>query len=99
MLFYHIHAYRLRWQRENGLMNKFKRRWFPKKPLCDGGARDFRTVGLQEVKPALFFLLIGTAVSVLLMLIEVCAHMVVQRCNQTKSSQPQFIAKLNLKLR
>lgn len=27
---------RLRWQRENGLMNRAKRRWFPKKPDCEG---------------------------------------------------------------
>lgn len=89
---------RLRWQRENGLMNKFKRKWFPKKPICDGGVRDFRTVGLQEIKPALFLLLIGTAVSLILMLIEVCMHMVMQRLHRrTKVSQKQW-TKMNPKL-
>lgn len=72
-------------------MNKFKRRWFPKKPICDGGVRDFRTVGLQEIKPALFLLLIGVSLSVIIMLIELCTHMLMQRTwrKRIKASRKQ----------
>lgn len=67
-------VFRLRWQRENGLMNRVKRRWFPKKPICEGGAKDFITVGLQEVKPALYLLIIGTSLSLILMFAEIVMH-------------------------
>lgn len=62
---------RLRWHRENGLMNKYKRRWFPTKPICEGGARGFTIVGLQEVKPALFLLLYGNLFAFILMCLEI----------------------------
>lgn len=69
-----LYFHRIRWQRENGLMNKQKRRWFPKKPICEGGARGFTTVGIQEVKPALYLLVFGTLFSILLMFVELFAH-------------------------
>lgn len=68
--------FRLRWQRENGLMNKSKRRWFPKKPICEGGTRGFLTVGLQEVKPALELLAIGTGASLFIMIIEITVNLI-----------------------
>ncbi|XP_031620817.1 glutamate receptor ionotropic, delta-2-like isoform X2 [Contarinia nasturtii] len=74
---------RLRWQRENGLMNKYKRRWFPKKPICEGGARGFMTVGLQEVKPALYLLLIGTSLSLAFLLLEIVIYYLI-RFNKKK---------------
>lgn len=89
-------VYRLRWQRENGIMNKYKRRWFPKKPDCEGGARGFITVGLQEVKPALFLLLIATALSLALMLIEICMHKAMLQCKRSKV--PQQWANVHIKL-
>lgn len=78
--------YRIRWQRENGLMSKQIRRWFPKKPICEGGARGFTTVGLQEVKPALYLLLIGTGLSVVLMFIEIAMHKVLTRQKKKKKA-------------
>lgn len=63
--------FRLRWQRENGLMNRMKRIWFPKKPDCEGGSRGFLTVGLQETKPALQLLAIGTGLSLAIMIVEI----------------------------
>lgn len=79
--------YRLRWQRENGLMNKYKRRWFPKKPICEGGARGFMTVGLQEVKPALYLLLIGTSLSLAILLFEFAVYHIVIWYNREKMMQ------------
>lgn len=61
---------RLRWLRENGLMNRVKRRWLLKKPICEGGNRDVRTVGIQEVKPALILLLMGIIISFIILIIE-----------------------------
>lgn len=41
---------RLRWQRENGLMNRAKRRWFPKKPNCEGKCHlaSYRKIGNER---------------------------------------------------
>lgn len=89
-------VYRIRWQRENGIMNKYKRRWFPKKPICEGGARGFLTVGLQEVKPALFLLLYGSAMSLGLMFIEICMHKAILWSNRNKV--PQQWANVHIKL-
>lgn len=52
-------------------MNRSKRRWFPRKPLCEGGARGFKTVGIDEIKPAVFMLLFGFAAALGLMLAEI----------------------------
>lgn len=62
--------FRLRYQRENGLMNRAKRRWFPKKPICEGGVRGFTTVGIAEVKPALLLLLMGMGASFGVLFVE-----------------------------
>lgn len=51
-------------------MNRAKRRWLPKKPVCEGGARDFITIGIAEVKPALVFLLMGMCVSFAILILE-----------------------------
>lgn len=60
-------------------MNKYKRQWFPKKPICDAGSREFRTVGLQEVKPALLFLGIGTVISLFVMIGEILYYTIANR--------------------
>lgn len=57
-------------------MNRVKRRWFPKKPVCEGGARDFITIGIAEVKPALVFLLMGMGVSFAILLLELLNKMI-----------------------
>lgn len=57
-------------------MNRAKRRWFPKKPICEGGVRGFITIGIAEVKPALLFLLIGMGVSFAILLIECLAKII-----------------------
>lgn len=61
----------------NGLLYEFLIIFLMKtpfqKPICEG-SRGFRTVGLQEVKPALYLLIIGTAVSMVLVLIENIIH-------------------------
>lgn len=85
-----VTLFRLRWQRENGLMNKYKRQWFPKKPICDAGSHGFQVVGLQEVKPALLFLGIGTGISLLIMIGEIIychsiANRMRKRCIASKS--------------
>lgn len=51
-------------------MNRAKRRWFPKKPICEGGARGFMTIGIAEVKPALLLLLMGMVISFVILLFE-----------------------------
>lgn len=60
-------------------MNKYKRRWFPRKPICDAGSRGFQTVGLQEVKPALLFLGIGTGISLFIMIAEFLYYSIANR--------------------
>lgn len=69
-------------------MNKQKRRWFPKKPACESGARDFMTVGLQEIKPALYLLIFGTFLSFIVMLVEIGFDRISKRCKSKPSVQP-----------
>lgn len=78
---------RLRWHRENGLMNKIKRRWFPKKPMCEGGSRGFVTVGIAEVKPAIIFYIVGTGVSSAILIIEIILHKLVLMMEKEKIKQ------------
>lgn len=59
--------YRIRWQREIGLINKEQRRWIPKNPECGTGGRGFLTVGLMEVDLAIKMLVIGTLFSAFLL--------------------------------
>lgn len=61
---------RLRWHREVGLIAHEKRQWLPNKPICEGGIQEVRTVGIQEIKPALYLLLFGFVASTLILLIE-----------------------------
>lgn len=65
-------------------MNKYKRRWFPKKPDCDSGVRGFLTVGLQEVKPALVLLCIGNGLAFALLVMEMLIHNAMLSCIRNK---------------
>lgn len=65
---------RIRWQRENGLMNRVKRRWLPTKPVCERGIRQVRAVGIQEIKPALYVLLFGIVIPLSICLTESLYH-------------------------
>lgn len=42
---------RIRWMRELGFIFRTKMTWIPKKPICNGNARDFNSIGLHEVSP------------------------------------------------
>lgn len=79
---------RLRWQRENGLMNRVKRRWLPSKPVCERGIRQVRTVGMPEIRPALYVLFLGLVTSLTICLSEslyhraTCAKRKQKECNE-----------------
>lgn len=66
-------------------MNRAKRRWFPKKPLCEGGTRGFLIVGIAEVKPALLFLLMGMGVSIAILLVECVFKVLSDRCMKKRA--------------
>lgn len=70
-------------------------------PICEGGARGFITVGLQEVKPALYLLLIGTSLSLLMMFVEVFISKTTHWCDKHKilEKQKQRLAKVHKKLK
>lgn len=74
-------------------MNKYKRKWFPRKPICDAGSRGFQTVGLQEVKPALLYLGIGTGISFFIMIGEILYYSIANRMrkHQIKSTSEKRI--------
>lgn len=59
----------MRWQKEVGIMRRDEIRWIPKKPDCEG-RRGFVSVGLKEIKPAAFLLLIGYGLSILICVTE-----------------------------
>lgn len=67
-------------------MNQQIRRWLPKKPICTG-AYEFTPVGVQEVKPILYVWLIGTALSVLLIFVEMIIQKVTVQNNKEKKIQ------------
>lgn len=74
----------MKWQKEVGLMKRDEIRWIPKKPDCEGGRRGFITVGLREIKPAVFLLLIGYGSSVLIFVIEIMYRKSYDRCTNPK---------------
>lgn len=61
---------RLRWQREIGLIDRTQRQYIFRKPPCEKNGRMFISVGLDEIRPAITLLVIGTAVSFIIMLVE-----------------------------
>lgn len=61
--------YRLSWQQEVGLIKREELRWVPKKPNCEGG-QGFVSVGINEIKPALYLLVAGHSIAVLLAISE-----------------------------
>lgn len=62
---------RLRFQRENGLLNREVRKWFPKKPLCESNANKIAPVGLQEAKSAILILVHGIWIAIVLCALEI----------------------------
>lgn len=64
-------------------MNRAKRRWFPKKPICEGVTSDLKAVGINEVQPALKLLAMGVFLSFLIMLLEIVVQKIL-KCNLQK---------------
>lgn len=60
----------MKWQQESGLMKREEIRWISKPPECEGGHRDFMTVGIVEIKSAIYLLFIGYAISTLICIVE-----------------------------
>lgn len=79
--------YRMKWQKEVGLMKRDEIKWIPKKPDCEGGQRGFMTVGLREIKPAAFLLLIGYGSSVCIFVIEILYRKTYERCTNSKKNR------------
>lgn len=75
-------------------MSKQIGRWFPKETLCEGEASGFTTVGIREIRPALLLLLNGTALSLVLMFIEIVMQKPVIRKN-TFNCRPRYQLDLN----
>ncbi|CAH2107908.1 unnamed protein product [Euphydryas editha] len=61
---------RLRWQREVGLMDRFRRVWTSARPQCDAGRGGFVSVRLADVLPAARALLAGALLAAALLLLE-----------------------------
>ena len=54
-------------------MDRVKQHWVPAKPKCEGG-QGFATVGLTEVGPAIWLLVIAMGVSLAIWIIEFLTH-------------------------
>lgn len=59
----------MKWQREVGLIKREELRWVPKKPNCEGG-QGFISVGMNEIKPALYLLITGYGISISIIIAE-----------------------------
>lgn len=77
--------YRLSWQQEVGLIKREELRWVPKKPNCEGG-QGFVSVGMNEIKPALNFLISGYGISVLLAIAENLYRFIYARFQKPKNN-------------
>lgn len=63
--------FRLRFQRENGLMGREYAKWFPKKPICENNANKMTPVGIIEIKSALLILVFASCAAFVIFLIEI----------------------------
>lgn len=70
---------RLRWQREVGLMDRFRRVWMSARPKCDEGGGGFVSVGLADVLPAAHALLAGALLAAALLPLERLLHWLQRR--------------------
>ncbi|XP_032515501.2 glutamate receptor ionotropic, kainate glr-3-like isoform X2 [Danaus plexippus] len=70
---------RLRWQREVGLMDRYRRVWMSVRTPCDAAQGGFVSVGLVDVLPALHALLAGVLLATALLLVEKAHHTVLTR--------------------
>lgn len=60
----------MRWQKEVGIIKRDEIRWIPKKPHCEGDQTGLISVGVREIKPAVYLLLIGYGASILIYVTE-----------------------------
>ncbi|XP_055371854.1 uncharacterized protein LOC129605882 [Condylostylus longicornis] len=65
---------RLRWQRENGLMNREFRKWLPAKPLCENRVAGFVSIGLTESRYPLLYFTFGCGIALLALILELLWH-------------------------
>lgn len=75
---------RIRWQRETGIMNREFKRWIPQKTVCAGNVGGFVSVGLTEITPALHVLLLGIALAVGILAIEIGVYHVLLKYSNSK---------------
>lgn len=68
-------------------MKREELRWMPKKPECEGGGHDFKTVGIAEIQPAVNLLLVGYALAVLLLVSEYLFRKGYDRCKNRSNKQ------------
>lgn len=66
-------------------MTRDEHRWIPKKPTCNDAYRGYATIGLTEVKPVILLLLIGYALSLIILLLEIIFHRLNARFARRKS--------------
>lgn len=62
---------RLLWQKEVGFIIRERIRWIPKKPICNGGGAEFVTVNMKTIEPPIILLLVGYALSLLILVAEI----------------------------
>lgn len=62
---------RLRFQNEIGLINREVRRWFPKRPMCEGNSKKVTAIGITEVKWIIWVLFLGNIFAIAILLCEI----------------------------
>lgn len=69
-------------------MKRDEHRWNPKKPDCEGGRRDFITVGLNEIRPIAVLLILSYALCLSLLVAEIFVNIISTRCNEQIQNKP-----------
>lgn len=62
---------RMRWMREIGLIDRVHRVYVPPKPRCEAGSREFVSVSMTDIRPAVIFVMCGFLTSFLIMMLEI----------------------------
>ncbi|XP_055604327.1 uncharacterized protein LOC129752578 [Uranotaenia lowii] len=77
---------RLLWQKEVGIVRRYNVLWIAPKPRCESGAAEFTSVGMNELRSAYIWMLVGFGIAFVLLAIEfTAAHCFRARCKKFTS--------------
>lgn len=83
--------------REIGIIDCIHRRWFPRKPPCEGSL-GFNSIGLTEVRPALILLLFGFGAAIGALFLEIIYKAVQEKYHINIARTKRRVFRINTNL-